>query len=144
MSFYHSVQYTPSNPDSGTHFDSLVPRSGGFIRLGPDWRAFSVAMFHELHCLFAINRALHGPESSYLRGHFTHCTNYLRQLFLCSADHTLEPGDFMSRNLSDHSNVFFNRQCRDWSAIYDFSETNIDEFRTWRTLNYSSAASHTS
>lgn len=137
MEFYDSVRYTINNTFSDRVWDSTNSESGGFIRLGPDMRVFSIAMFHQLHCVSRLQQGLkHNDGSSGQHHHIQHCLNYLRQLFLCSADTTLEPGNMMQfAENDDKDSTTFIRECRDWSAIYDFSDRNIVEFRQFRASN---------
>lgn len=62
-----------------------------------------------------ISLALGGDVNA---GHTHHCLNYLRQTTLCSADLTLEPGDFVTRNF-ETDRVGALHTCRDWSAAYN-------------------------
>ena len=136
MSFYDSVRYSVHGNDSQQEWVSTDPRSQGFVRLGPEARAFSVSMFHQLHCLMAINRALLGTqeESQEAYGHVQHCLQYLRQFFMCAADTTLEPGDFLQLPFGrNKEGVLFDRECKDWSAVYSFADENHVAFRQYRT-----------
>lgn len=56
---------------------------------------------------------------------------YLRQIFICNADMTLEDGDFMSRNLTT-VRIGQTRKCRDWWAVTEFVNENNKE---WFKLN---------
>ena len=64
-------------------------------------------------------------------GHFIHCLIYMRQLFLCNADMTLEAGDFMTRNLTT-DRVGETRRCRDWSTVAAWVDENS---REWAEYN---------
>ncbi len=85
-----------------------------------------VGMFHELHCLRVLNFAFDRSHKA-TGDHVHHCLNYLRQMALCSADVTLEPGDFTKRNF-DGSRTGSVHVCRDWSALYDAMEENWDQW----------------
>ncbi|KZV85750.1 hypothetical protein EXIGLDRAFT_622699, partial [Exidia glandulosa HHB12029] len=91
-----------------------------YCRLGPENRLFTLAMFHELHCLRELNWAF---SRSFTVHHVRHCLTYLRHGVLCSADLTLEPGDFTERNFT-YDRVGETHICRDWSAIYEEMERN--------------------
>jgi hypothetical protein len=52
----------------------------GYVRLGPEKRAFAVAMFHQLHCVRLMRAALAGRYDASSHGHMDHCLNYIRQL----------------------------------------------------------------
>ncbi|THV07186.1 hypothetical protein K435DRAFT_581864, partial [Dendrothele bispora CBS 962.96] len=45
-----------------------------------------------------------------------HCLMYLRQIFLCNADLTLEDGDFTGKNYTTQR-IADTRKCRDWSTV---------------------------
>lgn len=111
----------------------------GFVRLGEDSRLYGVSMIHQLHCVDMIQRAVYDPDTPQVKsGHLKHCLDYLRLLFFCNADTTLEPYDFASRNYSAHP-VGMTRVCRDWTAVYKAADEN---FKGWtrRTQSASHAA----
>ncbi|KDR69675.1 hypothetical protein GALMADRAFT_215039 [Galerina marginata CBS 339.88] len=96
----------------------MQPRGIGRIFLGPSHRLFNIAFLHQLHCLREMERGFRNPSSSILTPlHAHHCLNYLRQAFLCEADHTLEEGDFLQRNF-DVQRSADTRVCRDWETVY--------------------------
>ncbi|KAE9384789.1 hypothetical protein BT96DRAFT_868700 [Gymnopus androsaceus JB14] len=112
-----------SGPNAATHWQSIYPPGYGFVRLGTESRLLCVAMFHELHCIEKMRIFLDDPtnrEVGFL--HQQHCMNYLRQIFLCKADMTLEPllnGDIDRRNLVMKSGMDIERSCVNWKDIYD-------------------------
>jgi hypothetical protein len=123
MTFGESVHYGDArDPLANAEWHSMRPTDHlGYVRLGPDHRLFTVSLFHSLHCLDIIQHGIINQTQlvdGYSPHHFQHCMNYLRQLFLCAADATLEPIDFRPSNRSFYSPPF-DRQCRDWSAVYD-------------------------
>ncbi|KAK0214240.1 hypothetical protein EDD85DRAFT_943265 [Armillaria nabsnona] len=99
-----------------TTMEHLTSLGMGFTHLGPDNRLFLAEMFHELHCMRMLNLAFARSRVA-SEAHNHHCLNYLRQQALCSADLTLEPGDFMERDfvLSRTGSMHV---CHDWSAVY--------------------------
>ncbi|KAF9818454.1 hypothetical protein IEO21_02803 [Rhodonia placenta] len=105
---------------------SLTSAGVGYVRLGPDQRRFVVTMFHEMHCLRVLNLAIGGSSRASM-DHVTHCLNYLRLMALCSADITLESGDFMARDFSVEL-VGETRVCRDWTAVYSAMHDNYAEW----------------
>ncbi|KAI0028068.1 hypothetical protein K488DRAFT_80864 [Vararia minispora EC-137] len=140
MTFGETQRYESGNTSSAdAQWRSLVPRTHqGYVRLGPDRRVFALAMFHELHCMATFHRALvwhEHPDAN--PGHFQHCLNYLRQLFMCAADTTLEPYDFMTQDYSI-GRAGVTRQCRDWSMVYREAD---DNWTGW--FAYASAINHT-
>ena len=67
------------------------PEGNGYVHLGPDYRAFYLAMWHELHCMRMINLFFDDPDNTFGgEEHFHHCLNYLRQSVMCIADTHLE------------------------------------------------------
>ncbi|TFK23511.1 hypothetical protein FA15DRAFT_642388 [Coprinopsis marcescibilis] len=122
--------YSLSGNWSDAQWESLPPKSGGFLSLGPDDRFFLVSMFHQLHCLrffnWAFDAKFEGLYKSFAhKGHNGHCLNYLRQVALCSADLTLESGDFEARNF-EVDRVGSTHVCNDWSAVYSVLDMNIE------------------
>jgi len=106
------------------------PHGVGFVRLGPDSRLFSVTMFHQLHCLRILNHAFTGAALA----HVTHCIEYLRHAILCSADTTLESGDFTQRNFA-RERTGETHVCRDWSQVYNRMERGWSEWQqTWQDM----------
>src|ERR1700753_2613050 len=97
MEFYDSHRFIVNNTAfDGGLWDSTNSQSGGFVRLGQDRRVFSIAMFHQLHCVARLHGGLNdNTGDEWQIHHIQHCMNYLRQLFLCAADATLEPGDVL-------------------------------------------------
>ena len=100
------------------------------VHLGPENRVFIVAMLHELHCLrsirVAVEEGIAGDDE-----HLQHCFNYLRKWILCSADVTLEPGDFRSRNLEE-TRLGAVHVCRDWELIYRVIEDNWVDWKLFK------------
>lgn len=129
---YHQVQESEEYPVSGLDSDpqwfSLTSSSFGYVRLGKSKRLFMVTMFHELHCLRILNLAFepHHIES----GHINHCLDYLRQAALCSADLTLEKGDFTQRDFASSNKTGEVHMCRDWRMVYQVMDDNL---RDWVT-----------
>ncbi|PBK95939.1 hypothetical protein ARMGADRAFT_1045234 [Armillaria gallica] len=117
-----TVHYSLSGDASDNEWSNLTSAGFGYAHLGPDSRLFMVGMFHELHCLRVLNFAFDRSHKA-TGDHVHHCLNYLRQMALCSADVTLEPGDFTKRNF-DGSRTGSVHVCRDWSALYDAMEEN--------------------
>lgn len=96
----------------------------GYSRHGADHRLFMVTISHELHCLRMFNLALAGKLDFH---HVKHCLDYLRHGVLCSADLTLEPGDFADRNFT-RVRVGETHMCLDWSMVYDVLQTNWENW----------------
>ena len=140
MVFEETVHYDlPLNDLSRTEWFALMsPWShGGFVRLGRDKRAYGVAISHQLHCVVMLGQALanaSNPNADIYHVH--HCLDYLRQVFLCESDTTLEPGDFELRNYTA-TPEYNPRTCRDWSAIFGAMEANYKEWEAWYAGKFS-------
>jgi Mycotoxin biosynthesis protein UstYa len=110
--------------------------TGGFVRLGDDYRTFAVSMYHQLDCMAIFHSMLirftQSPGGS---AHMHHCLNYLRQSILCSADDTQEPPLKVAELKNRGCALPFTRQCRDWTALYSFSSTNYLNFHEFKARN---------
>ncbi|EKM48274.1 uncharacterized protein PHACADRAFT_132502 [Phanerochaete carnosa HHB-10118-sp] len=96
----------------------------GYVRIGEDYRAYGIAMVHQLHCVEMFARALPDPEDANASPpHIAHCLQYLKQLFLCNSDTTLEPYNFEDRDFASHP-VGMSRTCRNWAAVYAAADEN--------------------
>ncbi|KAJ7127869.1 hypothetical protein C8R44DRAFT_100121 [Mycena epipterygia] len=114
---------------------SIVPPKRGFLRLGPDGTPFSLALYHQLHCVNGIRFAYVASRDGLFKtekmraesfGHVNHCFDVLRQSLMCKADTTLVPV-----GASNETSV--TRRCRDWTQVRDFVGSN-HEF--WRDVPY--------
>lgn len=65
--------------------------------------------------------------------HVIHCLQYLRQIFLCNADMTLEKGDFLKRNYTV-DRVSETRKCRDWKTVGEKVDLNTKEWFEYNGL----------
>ncbi|VDC03520.1 unnamed protein product [Peniophora sp. CBMAI 1063] len=118
-----SEHYGISHPDAREEWATTTATGFGYVRLGPDRRAFALSMFHQLHCLRLLRAGLDGDYRPQIQGHFRHCLNYLRQMILCQPDLTLEP-----HNVIDHDPMMKGptsvHVCSDWREVYDAVEDN--------------------
>lgn len=111
---------------------SLFPQgSGGFVRLGPRHRLFGVSMFHQLHCLDKMRRAVvQEPPSEWERWHTQHCLNYVRQMLLCASNLRLEPVEVVfehGRERMKADGLGLEHRCRDWSTLRREVEKNFEQ-----------------
>ncbi|KAJ7662325.1 hypothetical protein B0H17DRAFT_1020178 [Mycena rosella] len=126
-----TVEETWSYPIHGDDAQELWATTSskgfGYVRLGPEHRAFAVAMFHQLHCVRLLRAALDGRYDAVSRGHMHHCLNYIRQMILCSPNLTLEPPDVLSRDF-EIGRIGATHVCSDWSAMYRDAAENWAEW----------------
>ena len=120
-------------PNDTAEWASLFPAgSGGFVRLGPRARLFGVSMFHQLHCLDKMRRAVvRAPPSEWESWHTQHCLNYVRQMLLCAASVRLEPVKQAVGAGAEGPKVDglgLEHRCRDWTVLRAEAEAN---FLTW-------------
>ena len=132
-----SVRYSIN--DSVAHqvwIKSTDTQSGGMIRLGPDRRVFAISMYHQLHCLAGLSKALATlNRTEAFDGHFGHCLNYLRQSFQCAADATEEPAVKVSTLKSQGCAPAFIRRCSNWGTLYDYISVNYLVFHEFKAAN---------
>ncbi|KAM3486726.1 hypothetical protein MY8738_000220 [Beauveria namnaoensis] len=134
---------------------SYMPRGNGFIAVNdsaqyklPDPILFrgrdtySIAVFHQMHCLYAImdrynyltggsaegqqDHAQHGDHhrrGSKSHRHVDHCFRYLRQSLLCCGDTALE-GQDPNTDKAATNGVGAVHMCKDFEAIRSWAEDN--------------------
>jgi hypothetical protein len=134
MTMEESRHYAVVGPDAHDEWASNSPVGYGYIRLGPEYRGFSIAMFHELHCLHVIRLVLAGSNKTHTLGHMQHCLNYLRQFILCSPSLVLEPADSLTRDF-ETDRVGATHVCLDWSQMYTETEDNWWKWEPMRNSN---------
>lgn len=126
MPLYESVQLNMNSTDlvAAKAWDHLavIPRSDFIgLRLGPTHQMLDITIYHQLHCLSLIYRALldfNDPEWLLIANdhHVLHCFGYLRQGMLCQASDTLEKGDFMEKDF-ERERVGETLICKDWEQL---------------------------
>lgn len=134
MTFQEASRFGLNDEDSKANWETLFTNQFGigFQHLGPFHHRFISGAYHSLHCVYSMQRDFDKPgHIAHPSHHFEHCLMYLRQIFLCSADMTLESGDFMARNLTT-DRVGDTRRCRDWSTVATWVDEN---FREWADYN---------
>ena len=127
MTFQESTRFDLSYNDSSDSWKTLISDTYGvgYLHLGPFKHRFHSAAHHSLHCLniFASGTRHNDPFIH----HWDHCLMYMRQVFMCNADVTLEPGVSFTRNLTiDRLGV--TRQCRDWKAVDAWMTKKFNEW----------------
>ncbi|TCD62360.1 hypothetical protein EIP91_006969 [Steccherinum ochraceum] len=138
MTFQESARFTLSDESNKPNWLTLFKnRYGiGFTHLGPFHHRFIPASYHSLHCVYNIqldfDKPNHATETSL---HFIHCLWYLREVFLCNADVSLEDGDFMTKNYT-LERMGETRQCKDWTVAADFVSRNFLDWAAYNGVYY--------
>lgn len=138
MTMEESVHYSIDEPEAEDEWLWTGPAGDHHARLGDDYRAFTVSMFHELHCTRVMRRLVYASPGKWReltpaqQGHIHHCFVYLRLWSLCAADTTLEPGDFAHRNFTTER-TGATHVCKDWDPVYDFIEDGWGKWTAART-----------
>lgn len=119
--------------NASAEWASLFPAgSGGFVRLGPQNRLFGVSMFHQLHCLDKMRRAvIEPPPSEWESWHTQHCLNYVRQMLLCAASTRVEPvkrGSGFGKESLKVDGLGLEHKCRDWGLLRRVVEQNYERW----------------
>ncbi|KAL5486152.1 hypothetical protein ACEPAI_7196 [Sanghuangporus weigelae] len=133
----NTADFPIHGPQASAAWSSVYPNGFGFVRLGPERRILCVSMFHQLHCIEKMRRALDSPDDPVATiPHLQHCMNYIRQMVMCGADLTLEPDGFdETNNRSGATGVGVAHRCRDWSVVYDTVKENFARWTEyWETV----------
>ncbi|KAF8167194.1 hypothetical protein B0H34DRAFT_669693 [Crassisporium funariophilum] len=137
MTVEESAHFAITSPEAQLEWLWTATLGDGHVRIGEEKRMFAVAMFHELHCLRSIRDSIErgwGKLSQGRQSHILHCFNYLRQWTLCSADATLEPGDFTQRNFT-RQRVGATHTCIDWLPSYEMMAEKWYEWDDFRVAH---------
>jgi len=138
MTFQESTRFMLDDPTDKPNWETLIHNQVGigFVHLGPYYYRFISAAYHSLHCVFSMAEDFDKPDHwNHPSHHLIHCLMYMRQLFLCNADHTLEQGDFMAKNFTlDRTGV--TRECRDWPAIAGWVDQNFKEWADYNGVSF--------
>ena len=134
LSHEDSVHYSLETDLGVSEWNATLPSGGTVIHLGPDGRPFTVSMFHQLHCLDKMRRAVVSPPSSEWESwHTQHCLNYVRQMLLCAASVRLEPVKVAPGKGQEGLKVDglgLQHECRDWSALREAVEANHERWES--------------
>ncbi|KAF2216464.1 hypothetical protein CERZMDRAFT_33868, partial [Cercospora zeae-maydis SCOH1-5] len=90
-----------------------------------------IAMFHQLHCLDMVRRAMY-PETRMedMMEHVEHCLDQLRQVVMCNGDLSTVSWEWDAKNDIPLSKFATTRVCRDFDAIHRWaSQTSLTEAR---------------
>ncbi|OCB89932.1 hypothetical protein A7U60_g2872 [Sanghuangporus baumii] len=131
----NTADFPIHGPDVRVAWGSVYPNGFGFVRLGSERRILCVSIFHQLHCIEKMRRALDDPDDPIATiPHLQHCMSYIRQMVLCGADLTLEEFDGVN-NGSGAMGVGVSHTCRDWSVVYDTVNENFARWTEyWETV----------
>ncbi|KAK1464128.1 hypothetical protein CMEL01_12889 [Colletotrichum melonis] len=142
----------PPSPEVDAAWSSLLPQNGGFFThptLAPTESC--VAVFHQIHCLDMLRKALYevrnntmehrGHEkmdtdssnekiyaseaeelnASHDMDHLGHCFDLLRQVIMCRPDLTIEVANVVVDGVTGFDTE---HQCIDWSELMDWMKKN--------------------
>lgn len=137
MTFQESTRFTLDAAGTQNWETLFTNQFGiGFAHLGPYHFRHISGAYHALHCLYSMQGDFDAPDhAKHPSHHFLHCLMYMRQLFLCNADATLEEGDFMARNLT-MDRVGHTRQCRDWTVAAAWINQNFKEWAEYNGVSF--------
>ncbi|KAK6974374.1 hydrolase-4 domain-containing protein [Favolaschia claudopus] len=122
-----SFRYSITGIDAKEDWASNSPAGFGYLRLGPEKRHYALDLAHQLHCLCNIRGGLAGDHSPKMQWHIQHCLNFLRMMFLCMPNLTLEPANVLERNFEVHR-TGATHVCRDWRHYFEKMEENWYNF----------------
>jgi hypothetical protein len=134
LTFENTIHYGFDTELGDAEWNKTLPSGGAVLHLGPDFRPYTLGVFHEIRCLNIIRKALvdyYADESANARirdpKKVHHCMNYLRQMVLCRADLKLE---WVRAPRGNHVTVWeVTHTCKDWTAIYDAAEGNYASYQ---------------
>ncbi|KAK1691142.1 hypothetical protein BDP55DRAFT_524121, partial [Colletotrichum godetiae] len=142
----------PPSPEVDAAWSSLLPQNGGFFthpRIAPTESC--VAVFHQIHCLDMLRKALfearlgttehrrHEKNTTYSSeekiypseaeelnashdmDHLGHCFDLLRQVIMCRPDLTIEVANVVVDGVTGFDTE---HQCIDWAQLMDWMEKN--------------------
>ncbi|KAK2627023.1 hypothetical protein QTJ16_004198 [Diplocarpon rosae] len=137
--FEENLTYQTLDSAADDIWKQLVTPNGGFIidESRNDTQIYGIAMFHQLHCVQMFRRDYQGLFARLGEGgmgkrnmehrmdmqHTLHCLDYLRQVFLCYADGSIEPTfpDPEGKGGVPKTNGMVPHQCQDSSVLYEKS-----------------------
>lgn len=139
MTFQESTRFVLSDDAAAPNWETLLTNQLGhgigFTHLGPYHYRFISAAYHSLHCVFSMSEDFDKPDHwGHPSHHLIHCLMYMRQIFLCNADVTLEEGDFMDRNFT-LERIGVTRECRDWEAVAEWVDENVKEWAVYNNVS---------
>ncbi|KAJ7692053.1 hypothetical protein B0H17DRAFT_1061792 [Mycena rosella] len=111
---------------------ALLPNKTSGIPGDPGYYIVELDVFHQLHCLNTIRKALHPayyPEwditkVSYAKTHISHCVEWLRRSITCHSDVSVNVWQWDSRHNESFVYTDVPHVCKDFSAIQQWGRQN--------------------
>ncbi len=122
MTLQESIRYGANSSDAITSEEWATlkeyPEGRGRALLGSNHRELLITFYHQLHCIREVQMGLFDRDDTEATPHhMKHCLDYLRQTILCSAEDSLEEGDFLTRD-HETQRTGGDLLCWDWEAIF--------------------------
>nr|POE85459.1 phenylalanine aminomutase (l-beta-phenylalanine forming) [Quercus suber] len=136
---YHTEFWNDTGITSDEHWEA-ISIDPAVIAVSPEWAAsqglppswtfpwdttkqmYFIKVFHQLHCLKLIRRALlawqAGENATHYVGHIGHCLDALRQDLMCHADDTPMPSTRRRHSLGDGQET----QCMDFDKLVAWAQ----------------------
>ncbi|KAH8101229.1 hypothetical protein BXZ70DRAFT_1007617 [Cristinia sonorae] len=136
--FQESIRFTLDDDSSKPNWETLFTNQFGigFQHLGPYHYRYISAAYHSQHCVYSMALDFDKPNHrTHPSHHFIHCLMYMRQIFMCDADMTLEDGDFTMRNLT-LDRMGATRECKDWNAVSAWVNQNFKEWADYNGVSF--------
>lgn len=125
MAVEDTVSYPLNGSDAASKWDSMLPRGGGIVHVGPNKQPYMLSLFHQLKCLDVLRR-FHVDRVEDRDGGLDalarHCLNYLRLMVLCRADLRLE--SVQDPDGAHAVDMYGDLTCVDWRQVYARVEEN--------------------
>jgi hypothetical protein len=122
MAMEESVRYPLRGASAKAQWESMVPKNGGIVHVGPEKTPYMLSMFHQLKCLDIMRRMYVEDHQGELDAIGRHCLNYLRQTVLCRADLRLE--SLQDPDGPHAIDMYGDFTCTDWRQVYARVEEN--------------------
>ncbi|KAJ7120010.1 hypothetical protein C8R46DRAFT_1019907 [Mycena filopes] len=114
------------------HEAALLPNRTSGIPGDPGYHIAELDLFHQLHCLNTIRKALHPvyyPEwditkGGYPQDHITHCVEWLRHSIMCHSDTSVVVWQWNTELNQTSPNTTIPHTCRNFEPIQEWSRQN--------------------
>ncbi|RKO91806.1 hypothetical protein BDK51DRAFT_35995 [Blyttiomyces helicus] len=109
--------YRLKGTQAWAEWNAIRPPGKGYVYLGEVYHSFSIAMWHQLHCLSHLRAVIvDGDDGS---DHTEHCFHYLSRM----GGPGMYAGEEVVATGKNTTHV-----CRDWKQIWEWSAENV---KTW-------------